>query len=810
MDDNFSTDELLTIRRISQVEVRKIAVPRARRRINLNHSLYARPKITGGIIRATLLLAALSACTEVPAPPIDARAAAVAALFEHYDEGVQPGAAVLVIKDGAVVFERGFGYANIANKERIDENSSFRLASVSKQFTATALGVLAEQGKLDYDDLLTDYIPELDFWPGVTLRHMMTHTSGMPNLYENGYYEELDANSPMPQNSDFIEAMSRYPDADFAPGDQYSYNNAVYDLLVTVIERASGMPFVDFLKDYVFVPAGMPTATTFNSARPDIPNRALGYSRSDDGFELDDYDPLNDILGSGGVYATLKDFVAWDRSLYANSVVSKKTLNELQSSARLNNGEITGYGFGWGINAYHGHRRYSHTGRWVGFRNVIARYPDEKLTIVILANAGGARPWVEMEKISDLFLEGRGNTYLPDESQASVMQHHRRIPDDDIWWTVTGPEMGWMHRHVEQIFPTVAVYRNGPVRELDYELNDDIGKVQIDTPDGPLPFENFIESDHSTAMGVVILHKGKIVFESYPRMQEYEHPTYWSTAKVFAGAIVRLLEERGEIDVSLPIDHYVPRLADSVFAGTTVRNVLDMALGVDCTEEYIDRDSCYYQYSMAIGDGFRSADAPDNPYDFMTTVKIERTAEQGERFVYSGGTNFLLMWLVEEVTGYPFQDSVTKEFWYHIGAENDAAFLAYRYGIAVSHGGLLAKMRDLARFGLLYTPSYTVVSDKQIISDAHIDLLLNGGRPHLLRNAGVPEDSGIKHNVYQWGNVDVNNYVSQGGWGGQGLVVNPEKDVVAVFTSYFKDDYSEVSLQDAVMKVLNETFNDPG
>jgi len=308
----------------------------------LNYSLHASSKLVG----ATLLLAALSACTEVPAPPVSARSAAVAALFEHYDEGVQPGAAVLVIKDGAVVFERGFGYGNIANKVRIDENSSFRLASVSKQFTTTALGVLAEQGKLDYDDLLTKYIPELDYWPGVTIRHMMTHTSGMPDYYKKGYYKDFDADLPMPQNSDLVAVMSHYPDSNFAPGDQYVYNNAVYDLLVPVIERASGMPFVDFLKDYVFVPAGMPTATTLNSARPDIPNRALGYSRSDDGFELSDYDPLNDILGSGGAYATLKDFVAWDRSLYANSVISEKTLNDLHSSARLNNGEFTGYGFG--------------------------------------------------------------------------------------------------------------------------------------------------------------------------------------------------------------------------------------------------------------------------------------------------------------------------------------------------------------------------------------------------------------------------------------------------------------------------------
>jgi len=400
------------------------------------------------------------------------------------------------------------------------------------------------------------------------------------------------------------------------------------------------------------------------------------------------------------------------------------------------------------------------------------------------------------------------DAFQPDESQSSVMEHHRKVPKDDIWWTVTGDEMAWMHRHASELFPTVEVYRNGPVRELGYAPMREIADATVDTPDGPVPFKQFIHGDHSTAMGVVILHKGKIVFEDYPRMQEYEKPIYWSTAKMFTGAIIRLLEERGQVDVSNPIEHYVPRLKESVFAGTTVRNVLDMALGVDCTENYEDRDSCYYQYSMAIGDGFRSEDAPDNPYDFMTTVDVERTAEQGEKFVYSGGTTFLLQWLVEEVTGFPFQDSVTKEFWHHIGAENDAEFIAYRYGIALGHGGFLAKTRDLARFGLLYTPSYGVVSDKRIISEAHIDLLLNGGRPHLLRNAGTPEDSPIKHNIYQWDQVRDGGYIYKGGWGGQGLIVNPEKDLVAVFTSYFKDDYSETPLDEAILSVLSQTFGE--
>ena len=739
-------------------------------------------------------------------PAVDGRIAKVDALFEHFNEGKQPGAAVLVIKNSEVILAKGFGYADLENGVRIDADSSFRIGSVSKQFTTMAVGVLAEDGRLDYDDLLTVHIPELASWPGVTLRHLMTHTSGIPDHYEKGYYDNYDPDGPMVQMSDLVEIMSLYPDADFLPGEQYVYNNAAYGLLAVVVERVSGMSFSEFLAENVFAPAGMTTATTFNSSRPDIPNRVFGYSKTDTGYELNDYDPFNDLLGDGGVYATLKDFAAWDNSLYANSVVSGTTLAEMYTSAQLNDGEATGYGFGWDTDAFRGHQRYSHGGSWVGFRTAIARYPDEKLAIVVLTNREDGGPSDYAEKIADIYLSGRGNTFVSDESQASVMEHHRKIPSDEHWWNVPGEQMGWMHRHVDQMFPSTTVYRNGPVSELEYELVDDVGAVMIDTPDGPMPFRRFIQSDHSTTMGVVILHKGKIVFEAYPRMQEYEKPTYWSTTKVMAGAVVSVLEERGLIDVSKPIDFYIPALVNSVHAGTTVRNVLDMATGVDCAENYEDVDSCYYQYSMAIGDHVRTADAADNPYDQLASVEIERTRPQGKKFVYSGATNFLLMWLVEEVTGYPYQDAITKEFWYNIGAENDAGFFAYRYGISVSHGGFFSKMRDLARFGLLYTPSYSVVSDKKIISDEHLDVLFNDGNPELLHNAGGPEENHLSVNTYAWGVGVESGYLSHGGWGGQGLIIHPEKDVVAVFTSYTKQDYSEVSLQEAVFKVLDETF----
>jgi CubicO group peptidase (beta-lactamase class C family) len=368
--------------------------------------------------------------------------------------------------------------------------------------------------------------------------------------------------------------------------------------------------------------------------------------------------------------------------------------------------------------------------------------------------------------------------------------------------------MAWNFRNLQQIFPTVNVYRNGPVRPLGKRPMPEIAAFMVDTPAGPMTFESFIDSEQSTAMGVVILHRGEIVFERYPRMREYEKPVYWSVAKVFVSTVVRILEERGEIDVSLPIESYLPELNDSSFAGISVRNLLDMASGLDCSDDYKTRDSCYYRYSMAIGDGFRTEIAADNPYDFAASLQVSSHAEPGERYSYSGLNTFVLAWLVEKVTDMPFQDAFTKEIWFEIGAEADASYIAPRYGTPVTHGGFMARMRDVARFALLFTPSYRVVSDKQIITDAYLELLRSGGNPALRANAGLPsvEESGISHNVYQWDEIYANGNFFKGGWAGQGLLVNPQRDVVAVFTSYFKDDKSEARLEPRVFQVIDGVF----
>ena len=376
---------------------------------------------------------------------------------------------------------------------------------------------------------------------------------------------------------------------------------------------------------------------------------------------------------------------------------------------------------------------------------------------------------------------------------------HSLVPKDDIWWTITGDQMAWMHKNVHQLFPTVNVYRAGPVKSLNFAPNPDIHQFVIETEDEEMSFASFLESDLTTTLGMLILHKGTIVFESYPRMNAFEKPIYWSVAKVMPALLIRLLEERGLVDVEKKIDFYLPELATSDFAGIKVRNILDMSTGLDCQDEYQDRQSCYYQYSMAIGDGYREPNAPDNPYEFLSTLEVTRHSEQGKEFSYSGVNTFILGWLVEKITGESFQDTFSKEVWNKIGVESDASFLAYRYGIPLTHGGFLSNMRDMARFGLLFTPSYSLVSDESIVTEDTLDLLLNEPNPNLIRSDG-------SHNAYQWDYIDQEGFMIKGGWGGQALVVNPKLDIVAVYTSYFKADFSQYSLREPLLKVLREVY----
>ena len=383
-----------------------------------------------------------------------------------------------------------------------------------------------------------------------------------------------------------------------------------------------------------------------------------------------------------------------------------------------------------------------------------------------------------------------------------------KLPTDDIWWTVNGEDMLWNFKNLNKIFPTNTVYRNGPVKDLRLNISKSIAKTNISTPSGPMNFERFLHSDLSTAISVLIVHKGEIVYEKYPRMKPHEKPVFWSVAKVFTATLVAILEEQNKVDTTLPIDFYLPELKGSDFEGILIQNILDMATGIKCSEEYVDKQACYYVYSSAIGDGFWTAESPDNPYEFVAKLKVGQFAEQGQQYDYSGVNTFILGWLVEKTTGLQFQDALSEMIWTKIGVEADGAFFAPRYGVPVIHGGFLARPRDVARFGLLFTPSFNKVSDKRLISEKYINKLLHSGRSSLMIKPGgsvfIP---GLKHNIDQWDMVFENGNIFKGGWAGQGLIVNPIEDYVVVWNSYFKDkQQSETKLTPVIFELMDSIY----
>ncbi|MFL2481628.1 MAG: serine hydrolase domain-containing protein [Woeseiaceae bacterium] len=418
--------------------------------------------------------------------------------------------------------------------------------------------------------------------------------------------------------------------------------------------------------------------------------------------------------------------------------------------------------------------------------------------------------WLPLNSYSQI----KDSSFVSPSGVKEIKEQLKKLPKKNIWWTINGIDMAWNNKNLHQILTTVNVYRSGPVSVLDYNLANNINTTEVNTPVGLMNFQTFIDHDKSTVMGVVIAHKGKIIFEHYPRMEEHEKPIYWSVSKVLPATLLRIYEERKQLDVSKPIDFYLKELKDTSYAGIRIRNILDMASGLDCSDNYETFESCYYLYSMSIGDGFRTEDAEDTPYDFVKNTKIERNAPQGEIFSYSGVDTFVLAWLVEELSGMPYQDALSKEIWNKIGAESDASFIAPRYGIPISHGGFLANMRDMIRFGLLFTPSYKTVSEEKIISDDHIDLILTKGNPKLMQNlyqkipsANMPDD--LRHNIYQWDAVYENGDFFKGGWAGQGLLINPTRDIVAVWTGYKRDsEHDAREMRMIVREVLNTVYGE--
>jgi CubicO group peptidase (beta-lactamase class C family) len=283
---------------------------------------------------------------------------------------------VLVSQNNEVIYRNSFGYADFDKNEFLIPESSFYLASVSKQFTTMAVMLLKERGKLSYEDRLSDYFSDFpEYADIVTIRHMMTHTSGIPDHYGlNAYKVGLN-------NDDVYELLMKQEELDFEPGNQFSYSNGGYVLLSMIVEKASGEPFHEFMKTNIFIPLEMTNTLVYDKSEPMIANRAIGYNTSG---KLDDYEIFT--TGAGGIYSNVDDLFKWDQALNSDQLISSESLNEAYKPYVLSSGDTSFYGFGWGINQEK--NWVGHSGGLSGFRTYLRRYHDKGNTFMLLTNKG--------------------------------------------------------------------------------------------------------------------------------------------------------------------------------------------------------------------------------------------------------------------------------------------------------------------------------------------------------------------------------------------------------------------------------------
>ncbi len=370
-----------------------------------------------GIVLTVLALAALFVTARLPATA-KTQSQKAAGLLDGLTKANNSGLAVLVAQNGRILFEKGYGLADREHNVPITPLTTFRIASVTKQFTAVAILKLQEEGKLSIGDKLSKYIPDFPRGDEVTLRQLLTHTSGIYNYNKTGYFA-LGATNPTTIPA-IIGTIEEHP-YDFDPGTKWSYDNSGYLLLGYIVEKVSRKSYADFLRENFFQPLGM-TNTGVYHAHLGLPHEALGYSLSRNGLQRAfNWDPTW-TGGNGALYSTVEDLYRWNEGIFNGRVLGAASLDAAFTPVRmpfsvragLGLGFHTrdmGYGFGWFIDRHRRLREIWHTGGFPGFQSCLLRVPDENFTVAILENAepgkSDADPLDLARQLEDIYLSGQ-------------------------------------------------------------------------------------------------------------------------------------------------------------------------------------------------------------------------------------------------------------------------------------------------------------------------------------------------------------------------------------------------------------------
>ncbi len=314
-----------------------------------------------------------------------------------------PGLSLAVVTNGAVLKTAAYGLANVELGVPVRTDTVFQIQSVTKTFTATAIMMLVEEGKVGLEDKLTEHFGRLpEAWNGITVRHLLTHTSGIKDFINEPTVDlRLDL-----KPEDVIESLRKLP-LNFAPGEKYAYSNTGYHLLGMIIRKVTGRYWDEFLCERIFQPLGM-NDTRVISWSEIITNRAAGYAWEDGRLRNGNFIAPT-ILGyaGGGLRSTVLDLAKWDAVLCTEKLLKRSTLEQMWTPAKFNNGRDSTYGFGWGIGKEHGHRLISHTGsHMTGFKSALARFVDDKLTVIVLTNQRAADQMAIAKGVAAFYIPG--------------------------------------------------------------------------------------------------------------------------------------------------------------------------------------------------------------------------------------------------------------------------------------------------------------------------------------------------------------------------------------------------------------------
>ncbi len=410
-----------------------------------------------------VLLATFSSVLRAQEPGASELAQKVDALFAEWDKTSSPGCALGVIEDGEFIYRRGYGMANLEHGVPIRSSSVFYIASTSKQFVAASIILAAEQGHLSLDDDIRLHVPELpDYGDKITIRHLLNHTSGLRD-YLTLWALAGEEFANIHEQEEAVALIARQKRLNFKPGSEYLYSNSGFFLLAVILERATGKTLREFAHENIFAPLGM-THSHFHDDHTHISqDRAIGHFKRDDGT-IGMYVSNFDLVGSGGLHTSIDDLLNWDRNFYENRLGRGSLLKELHRQGILTNGDTIDYASGLSIGKYRGFATVSHGGSAQGYRTELLRFPDERLSVIVLCNLGEISPTGLARDVADIFL---------------ARDHELARADAVEEGGATDATVEYVTLSDEQLEPLTGDFRNPKTRTI-WRIAADSGRLKVD------------------------------------------------------------------------------------------------------------------------------------------------------------------------------------------------------------------------------------------------------------------------------------------------------------------------------------------